>query len=784
MPRATRGALVIAWLLCAALGLGLAGRGLEVPGLYYDEAIQAGPARDFVRGASRGAHAPGIESVSLGGRPFPWMTQAYMGALKSQLLIPSFALFGAGKRVLRATTLTWALLGVGLAMVFVWQLCGVATAFVAGLLLVTDPSLLFVARHDWGAASLAFGLRCGVLVCALAGWRSGHRRRWWLAAGLLAGLGLYNKVDFAGGLAALALALLAAAGRPLLRVVRRDPAAVCAAVLGVVLAAAPLAPSLRTVWRVSHAFGAASAGGSEEGAEKWLVLRSTLDGSYFERLMRAGGDFARLGDESTAGTDGLGAATALCGLGLGLLALRAALRGDPAARVPGFLVLAAGLTLAAVLATPHATRIHHFLALAPLPHALVALAATRVWGAARGLEGAGRALARGAVAAGILGLLAAGAREAERTLDFLRETRGRGLWSDAIDRFAASVDGDARREVVALDWGLAEPLLFLTEGPRIEEPVYGFRLVQMGGPAWRHTGTSDTIYGTWQAPFAIFGTQDKFLRALGRLPPDAVELVPWRDRSGDTVFLAARILRPHVLTYFGDFAIRLLPEAPGAGEPTGGSPAPAGVPGGSPPPTRPPAPATAPPPSWSFDASDQQMQQLIQYALDTTGCRIDQPDCPGLAEALRDGGDRLASYLIDQYRLAGPEHPAAQALLDLAASTRSQAALDYLGEQLMHPERAGSEGTRQAANALGHAPGAATTGIALRAWGRNPDDVTLKLALVDAVERTALSLPDRQADATQTLRLLSIDPTLTPELSGRIAQAQVCLQLGRGCPAP
>lgn len=102
----------------------------------------------------------------------------------------------------------------------------------------------------------------------------------------------------------------------------------------------------------------------------------------------------------------------------------------------------------------------------------------------------------------------------------------------------------------------------------------------------------------------------------------------------------------------------------------------------------------------------------------------------------------------------------------------------------MHPERAGSEGTRQAANALGHAPGAATTGIALRAWGRNPDDVTLKLALVDAVERTALSLPDRQADATQTLRLLSIDPTLTPELSGRIAQAQVCLQLGRGCPAP
>ncbi len=561
--RRTRGALVAAWLLCASLALALAARDLEVPGLYYDEAFQAGPALDFVRGEAR-AHAPGIESVPLAGRPFPWLTQAYMGALKSQLLIPSFVAFGADKRVLRVTTLAWAVLGMGLAMALMWQLAGLAPAVLSGLLLATDPSLLLVARHDWGSATLAFGLRCGTLVCALAGWRGRQRRRWWLAAGLLAGLGVYNKVDFASALAAFALALLAVAARPVFQALRRERLAVAAAVLGLLVAAAPLGPSLRTVWRASRAFGAASAAHAGDLAEKWRVLCSTLDGSYFERLMRTGGDFARLGQVREAGSDGLGAAAAVCALGLALWASRALRRpprGDAPARGAAFLLLAAALVLVAILATPHAVRIHHFLALAPLPHAIVGLAATLAWRGVGGLGGATRRLARATLAVLLLALVLAGARETGRTLAFLRASGGRGLWSDAIDRFAARLDGDSTRDVVALDWGLAEPLRFLTRGPRIEEPIYGFRVTDAGGAAWRHAGTSGSVYVVWQAPYAVFGHQAKFLRALTRLPADAVELVPWRDRGGETVFLAARVLRPHVVTYFGDFSIRLLPES-------------------------------------------------------------------------------------------------------------------------------------------------------------------------------------------------------------------------------
>ncbi len=194
--------------------------------------------------------------------------------------------------------------------------------------------------------------------------------------------------------------------------------------------------------------------------------------------------------------------------------------------------------------------------------------------------------------------------------------------------------------------------------------------------------------------------------------------------------------------------------------------------------------APAPAPAWRFDASDQQMQQVIQYALDTTGCRMDQPQCPGLADALRDGGDRLGGYLLDQYRSAGTSHAAAQQLLDLAAATRSPAVIEYLGDQLTHPEGAGPDGPRQAAIALRNAPEVTTMSVVIRAWDLHPDDVTLREALVDAWVQCALLVPGRKRDGVQGLRLLQNDPTLTPELRGHIAAAQVCLELGRDCPAP
>src|SRR6516225_6179868 len=83
------------WLLLAAISILFAKQNLSVPGLYYDEAVFAGPAKDFVTGHIHGQHIPDYETATFGGRPFPLFVQTYLGALKSWILIPAFRVFGS-----------------------------------------------------------------------------------------------------------------------------------------------------------------------------------------------------------------------------------------------------------------------------------------------------------------------------------------------------------------------------------------------------------------------------------------------------------------------------------------------------------------------------------------------------------------------------------------------------------------------------------------------------------------------------------------------------------------
>src|SRR3990172_8938280 len=151
----------LGFAVAAAPSAWLALRDLGVPGLYYDEAIQALPAAEFLREGGRPLQIPGAKSVWLAGGWFPLMTQPYRGALKSQLLIPVFAVFGASTAVLRATTFAWGLLGCLFATLFAGRLLGAPTAVATGALLALDPAFLFVSRHDWGSFALGLVLRCG-----------------------------------------------------------------------------------------------------------------------------------------------------------------------------------------------------------------------------------------------------------------------------------------------------------------------------------------------------------------------------------------------------------------------------------------------------------------------------------------------------------------------------------------------------------------------------------------------------------------------------------------------
>ena len=59
-----------------------------------------------------------MRSIEVFGRPLPWLTQSYMGALKSQVFVPVLAAASPSPRVVRLATLAIALAGLAFAMAF------------------------------------------------------------------------------------------------------------------------------------------------------------------------------------------------------------------------------------------------------------------------------------------------------------------------------------------------------------------------------------------------------------------------------------------------------------------------------------------------------------------------------------------------------------------------------------------------------------------------------------------------------------------------------------------
>jgi len=161
--------VVTFWALLAAAMILLARQNLSVPGLYYDEAVFAGLAKDFVTGQVHGQHMPDHQVVTLAGRPFPLFVQTYLGALKSWMLMPAFRIFGPTVAVLRSSNLFWELIALFFLMLATWRWLGIATALIAGALLAMDPTQFFVSVIDWGVAIPSFVCRCALLYFAVRG---------------------------------------------------------------------------------------------------------------------------------------------------------------------------------------------------------------------------------------------------------------------------------------------------------------------------------------------------------------------------------------------------------------------------------------------------------------------------------------------------------------------------------------------------------------------------------------------------------------------------------------
>ncbi|MEW6742035.1 MAG: glycosyltransferase family 39 protein [Planctomycetota bacterium] len=562
--------LVFGILTVGVVVVGIGAHHLTTLGLNYDEVIQAEPAQEFLEGEAEPLRLPGMSFTRIFGRPFPVMTQAYMGALKSQLLIPVFALFEPGAATLRMTTLLWALLGVLFAILWVKRLLGLPPALLAGALVALDPSFLFAARHDWGSSALGFLGRTSGLCFITAGWLDG--RRWKLAlGGLCLGLGTTNKVDFLIFVAAAALAFFLSSPRQTLAALRSRRAFLTAGLIGFLIGAGPMIVQLAEVLTTAQSLFRGEGGAGEPWTDRWLAILTTLDGSNFHRLLLCGGNFRVLFATGGAAASYFPLLAAGSTLALGWQCLRRPRQGQ---RSRSFILLTMLLTLAFLLATPRATRIHHALNLYPFPHLVVALVAVALfrWHRRRGpceqrnrdkglasmCRWSCRLLASALVALVLLGNI----HVIARTQATIAETRGKGRWSDALDCLARELASKPDAIVVSLDWGFHLPLLFQTEGIRLHESTWQLAAASSRPGGWSLDASPRHLYLLWKEPYAVFPYGRSFLRAVGRLPPGTAQIREHLDGAGEVAFLSVSLTHPHRLVYTsgvqgGNFQIRI-----------------------------------------------------------------------------------------------------------------------------------------------------------------------------------------------------------------------------------
>ena len=548
------------WSGLAVILFALAAPRVDRPGLYYDEAFMGQQAKDFFEPERGIQHPASTRQTELFGRPFPLRNAVYLGAFKSQLTIPGFALFGTSVRVLRLTTLAWSLLALLCTMLWAERIVGAQAAALGGILVALDPSYLFMSLYEWGPFTNIFLCRAAGFLLLTFGWTA--RRRAALAAGgLLLGLGVYSRADCAVVVAGAALALALVRPELIVEALQRRRVDLGVALAGAVLGASPMLISLGGLLATS---GSPVVSGRGDLAEKLRVLWTLLDGSHFLRLMEAGGRFDRMFEGSAEATL-FGAAVVA---GLLLAAARTLLRLRRGARLGGedFLWLTTVFVAAGMLALPGAVRAHHQLNVLPYPHLLLASLAVAGWRARRDRP---RRLTPWLWAAvsivGVAWVAVADLRVSARTFALIEASGGRGRWSDALAHTAQELESEPSARGISLDWGLHEPLLFMTRRARLEEPIWGIRQAVREAGAWRFRGGARDLYLAHDRDYDLFGFGPRFLaaaRELARERPELVEIRAHTDLEGKVSYWSVRIAADHELSLQRRFVIRLYEDAP------------------------------------------------------------------------------------------------------------------------------------------------------------------------------------------------------------------------------
>ena len=535
-----------------ALFVGLATYQLTLPGLHYDEAFEAVPAMQLLLGQPVTSFRS--SGLLIAGHLFPLMTQDYIGAINTYAVLPFFWLLGVNVVSLRLMAVAIGLATLCLTYRLARELYGSTAATLAVLLLAVDPTFVFWSRQGVFVTSATAAIGLAAALAWLRWWRTGARR-YAIAGALCFGLGLYAKFLFVWLIAALALAglLLGRLGKRATgtesRVAsffeRRLPVYCLAAFL---LGAAPL-----LLYNLQTGGTLRSVGGnlttSYYGTNNLAFLPNLLERLNQFGAVLSGSHFWYLG--------GTYANPLSVGVFVAALAGALWLAGEARRVLLPFAVI--GGVILASCATVSALWVTHFAILAPWPPLAVAAAAglavrrmrSGVEITRRGERGDSSIL--GETLGVILVLAAVGAVWVGDVVTDVRyhqalaASGGLGAHSDAVEDLAGWLVADGRQgaPVVAMDWGIAAPVTFLTRGAVTPVEAFGYAWetdADFAARLSRFAGDPASIY-LWRAPDEIiFNRSADFQRLYRPLSLEEDILEAFYERSGRPVLGATRLV--------------------------------------------------------------------------------------------------------------------------------------------------------------------------------------------------------------------------------------------------
>jgi hypothetical protein len=161
----------------------------------------------------------------------------------------------------------------------------------------------------------------------------------------------------------------------------------------------------------------------------------------------------------------------------------------------------------------------------PFAQLMIAAAISLTWSA--------KALLRIVTVLALAVVCGTGLRSIAATQELIRETGGRGRWSDSFDRFCREKQSRSDLTIVSLDWGFNEQLMLLTDGPQLSEPFWSFNQTLPPLPE-----DPNYVYLAHPPEYSVLKYDVAYLNQLQANVN--VEIIPYVDRQNQVAFYAIR----------------------------------------------------------------------------------------------------------------------------------------------------------------------------------------------------------------------------------------------------